>query len=168
VLQEIWRLWWDLWDWCVLFLCNTNLLLSVLIFKNEYPTNYYFQSPKKVIEDINNVGHEFGEGTRICVRLTVTGRTYKVELEPTAPMLLVKALKETDRNGGSHKGNISLEEIIQIARVLRPKSLAASFQGTVKEILGTAKIIVGITVNEQDPVEVIRSIESGEISVPTE
>lgn len=89
-------------------------------------------------------------------------------LEPTAPMLLIRALNEPEREGGGHRGNVSLEDLYQIARVLRPKSLAATFEGTIKEILGTAKSIVGITVNEQDPIEVIRSIDIGELTVPKE
>lgn len=102
--------------------------------------------------------------------MIVTGRNYKIVLEPTAPMLLIRALNETDRGqlGGAHRGNISIEDVIQVARVLRPKSLAATFEGTVKEILGTAKSIVGITVNNQDPLEVIRSIENAEIVLPKE
>jgi large subunit ribosomal protein L12e len=125
-------------------------------------------SPKKVAEEIDKVGSEFRSGERICVRMFVTGRSYRMVLEPTAPMLLIRALNEPEREGGGHRGNVSLEDLYQIARVLRPKSLAATFEGTIKEILGTAKSIVGITVNEQDPIEVIRSIELGELTVPKE
>ncbi len=35
-----------------------------------------------------------------------------------------------------HDGNVSLDEIIKIARIMRPRSLAKAFDGTVKEILG--------------------------------
>jgi len=35
-----------------------------------------------------------------------------------------------------HDGNVSLDEIIKIARIMRPRSLAKTFDGTVKEILG--------------------------------
>ncbi len=83
-------------------------------------------------------------------------------LEPTASLLLIKA------RGEDRTGNVSLEDVFQIARVLRPKSLAATYQGTVKEILGTAKSIIGLTVNGQDPLEVTRAVESGAIVVPKE
>lgn len=36
-----------------------------------------------------------------------------------------------------HDGNVSLDEIYKIARIMRPRSLAKTFDGTVKEILGT-------------------------------
>lgn len=35
-----------------------------------------------------------------------------------------------------HDGNVSLDEIYKIARIMRPRSLAKTFDGTVKEILG--------------------------------
>jgi ribosomal protein L11 len=35
-----------------------------------------------------------------------------------------------------HDGNVSLDEIFKIARIMRPRSLAKTFDGTVKEILG--------------------------------
>jgi large subunit ribosomal protein L12e len=35
-----------------------------------------------------------------------------------------------------HDGNVSLDEIFKIARIMRPRSLAKAFDGTVKEILG--------------------------------
>ena len=37
-----------------------------------------------------------------------------------------------------HSGNISLDDVYEIARVMRDRSCAASFAGTVKEMLGTA------------------------------
>lgn len=38
-----------------------------------------------------------------------------------------------------HSGNITLDEVISIARTMRPRSMARTLAGTVKEILGTAK-----------------------------
>jgi len=35
-----------------------------------------------------------------------------------------------------HDGNITLEEIIDIARIMRPRSMARELRGTVKEIFG--------------------------------
>ncbi len=37
-----------------------------------------------------------------------------------------------------HSGNITLDQIIDIARIMRPRSMAKTLSGTVKEILGTA------------------------------
>lgn len=39
-----------------------------------------------------------------------------------------------------HNGNITLEEIINIAKTMRPRSMARKLDGTVKEVLGTAQV----------------------------
>lgn len=52
-----------------------------------------------------------------------------------------------------HSGNLSLDEIIEIARVMRDRSCAKVLAGTVKEILGTA-VSVGCTVDGSDPREI--------------
>lgn len=39
-----------------------------------------------------------------------------------------------------HSGNISIDEIINIARVMRPRSMARKLEGTVKEVLGTCQV----------------------------
>ena len=60
-----------------------------------------------------------------------------------------------------------MDEIFEIARTMKTKSLAKELSGCVKEILGTAQSI-GCTVNGQPPHDVIEGIDSGEIEVPDE
>lgn len=36
-----------------------------------------------------------------------------------------------------HNGNLTLEDVYEVARVMRDRSCAAAFAGTVKEMLGT-------------------------------
>jgi len=64
-----------------------------------------------------------------------------------------------------HNGNIALEEIIKIARIMRPRSMAKEFSGTVKEILGTATS-VGCTIEGQNPRDIIAQINDGTIEIP--
>lgn len=66
-----------------------------------------------------------------------------------------------------HSGNISLDEVFEIARTMRSKSLAKSLAGGVKEILGTAQS-VGCTVDGKPPHDVIEAIDAGETEVPDE
>ena len=66
-----------------------------------------------------------------------------------------------------HTGNISLDEIIEIARTMKSKSLAKDLAGGAKEILGTAQS-VGCTVDGQPPHDIIDGINSGEIEIPDE
>lgn len=64
-----------------------------------------------------------------------------------------------------HSGNVTLDEIVDIARIMKPKSLAKELAGCVKEILGTAQSI-GCTVDGQPPHDVIDGINSGEVEIP--
>ena len=61
-----------------------------------------------------------------------------------------------------HSKSIALDEIIEIARTMRFKSLSKELKGTVKEILGTA-FSVGCQVDGRSPKDISDDIESGEI-----
>lgn len=52
-----------------------------------------------------------------------------------------------------HTGNIPLDQIIEIARIMRSRSCAKNLAGTVKEILGTC-VSVGCTVEGSSPMDV--------------
>lgn len=64
-----------------------------------------------------------------------------------------------------HSGNITMDDVFNIARVMRERSLARHFSGTVKEILGTAQS-VGCTVDGSLPHDMIDQVNSGDIEVP--
>lgn len=91
---------------------------------------------------------------------------------PTASALILKELKEPPRDRKKvknivHSGNISLDAVINIARLLRHKSMAKSLQGTVKEVLGTA-FTIGCKVNGQSPKDIQEAIDAGTTSIPRE
>ena len=88
---------------------------------------------------------------------------------PTAAPLVIKALKEGPRDrkkvkNVKHNGNLKIDDIIEIAKKLRPKSFAREFKGTVKEVLGTC-VSVGCTVDNKNPKEVSKLIDDGEIEI---
>lgn len=66
-----------------------------------------------------------------------------------------------------HTGNITFDEILDIARTMRSKSLAKTLANGAKEILGTAQS-VGCTIDGQPPHDIIDQINNGEIEVPDE
>lgn len=66
-----------------------------------------------------------------------------------------------------HNGNITFDDVLSTARVMRPRSMARELSGTVKEILGTAQS-VGCTVDGRAPHDIIDDINSGSIEVPSE
>ena len=126
-------------------------------------------SPKKVGDDIAK-GTQDWKGLRITVRLTIQNRAATVDVVPSASSLVIKALNEPPRDRKKvknikHNGNLTLDQIFDIARTMRPRSLARTFAGTVKEILGTANSI-GCTVDGQKPKAVQVAIDNNEIEVP--
>ncbi|KAI9002676.1 60S ribosomal protein L12.1/L12A [Gaertneriomyces semiglobifer] len=128
-------------------------------------------SPKKVGEDIAKATKDW-KGLRITVRLVIQNRQAAVEVLPSASSLVIKALKEPARDRKKeknikHSGNITLDQVIEIARKMRFKSLAKELRGTVREILGTA-FSVGCTVDGQSPQDVSEKVASGEIDIPEE
>ena len=59
---------------------------------------------------------------------------------PTASALIMKELKEPPRDRKKvknikHSGNVTLDAIINIARIMRSKSMAKKLVGTVKEVI---------------------------------
>jgi len=128
-------------------------------------------SPKKVGEDIAKATTAW-KGLRVTVQLTIQNRQAQVAVVPSASSLVIRALKEPPRDRKKeknikHGGNIPLEEIYEIARTMRFKSLAKDLAGGVKEILGTAQS-VGCTVDSRPPHDIIDAINAGEIDVPDE
>ena len=86
---------------------------------------------------------------------------------PTASALIIRALKEPPRDRKKeknikHSKSVPLDEVIEIARTMRYKSMAKDLKGTVKEILGTA-FSVGCQVDGRSPKAISDDIESGEI-----
>merc|ERR1712111_333498 len=100
------------------------------------------------------------------------GRQATATVVPSAAALIIKALKEPPRDRKNvknikHNGNITMDDIINAARVMRPRSMSRNLSGVVKEILGTAQS-VGCTIDGQDPHDIIDGINDGSIEVPEE
>mmetsp|Transcript_5622 Transcript_5622/g.7482 ORF Transcript_5622/g.7482 Transcript_5622/m.7482 type:complete len:166 (+) Transcript_5622:16-513(+) len=128
-------------------------------------------SPKKVGEDIQKATMDW-KGIKVTVKLSVVNRVATPTIIPTASALIMRELKETPRDRKKvknvvHNGNITLDAVIEIARVMRFKSMAKKLSGTVKEILGTC-FSIGCTVNGQSPHALQKEIEDGEITIPEE
>ena len=81
------------------------------------------QSPKKVGDDIAKATKNY-KGMGVTVMLSCKNRVAEVSVVPSASTLILKALKEPPRDRKKvkhvkHSGNVSLDEIIQIAREVR-------------------------------------------------
>jgi len=128
-------------------------------------------NPRKVGDDIAKATQAY-KGLRLTVRLVIQNRQAKVEIVPSASTLIIKALKEPVRDRKKeknikHDGNLTLDEVIEIARTMREKSYAKDLSGVVREILGTC-FSIGCTVEGQSPVDITEQIKNGEIDIPSE
>ena len=113
--------------------------------------------PKKVGEDIQKATKDW-KGIKVQVQVKVQNKQCEVSVMDTAGPLILKALKEPPRDRKKvknvvHNGNITLDTMIEIAKKMRPKSMAAEFTGTVLEVLGTA-VSVGCTVDGANPKDI--------------
>uniref|UniRef100_A0A2K6Q4X5 Large ribosomal subunit protein uL11 n=1 Tax=Rhinopithecus roxellana TaxID=61622 RepID=A0A2K6Q4X5_RHIRO len=119
-------------------------------------------SPKKVGDDIADIAKATGDwkGLRITVKLTIQNRQTQIEVVPSASALIIKKQKNI-----KHSGNITFDEIINIARQMRHRSLARELSGTIKEILGTAQSVGG-NVDGCHPHDIIDDINSGAVECP--
>ncbi|RXH83568.1 hypothetical protein DVH24_005821 [Malus domestica] len=92
----------------------------------------------------------------ITVKLTVQNKQAKVLVVLSAAVLVIiggRTEPERDRKKTKnikHSGNISLDDVIEIAKVMRNRSMPKELAATVKEILGTC-VSVGCTVVEKEP-----------------
>jgi len=125
-------------------------------------------SPKKVGDDIAKATTEW-KGLRITVKLTIQNRQAEVSVVPNAASLLVKELKEPPRDrkkvkNVKHDGNVGFDAVIEIAKIMRPRSCGKTLQDTVKEILGTARS-VGCTIDNEAPQLIIEKLNAGELTV---
>eukprot|EP00759_Apiculatamorpha_spiralis_P011335 PhF_6_TR18730/c0_g1_i1/m.27363/K02870/RP-L12e, RPL12; large subunit ribosomal protein L12e len=121
---------------------------------------------KKVGEDIQKATKDW-KGLKVTCMLKIKNRQAEVSVTPSAASLIIKALKEPPRDRKKvknikHSGNITYNEVLSIAKTVRPKSMARTMAGTVKEVLGTAQS-VGCTVQNLPPHDLIEQIKAGKL-----
>merc|ERR1719189_1577688 len=107
------------------------------------------------------------KGLRCTVKLIIQNRQAQIEIIPSAATYIIKALDEPERDRKKekhpeHDGNLTLDQIYDIARKMREKSMAHKFSGTVKEILGTC-VSVGCTVEGESPTDIQEAIDDGSV-----
>ena len=128
--------------------------------------------PKKIIEDIVKETMKDWKGLRVTVNLIVQNEQAKVVVVSSDVSLVIKALKEPKRDRKKmknikHNVNISIDNVIEIARVMRLMSMAKELSRLVKETLGTS-LSVGYMVDGKDPKDVQAEIDKGEVEIPKE
>jgi large subunit ribosomal protein L11 len=82
---------------------------------------------------------------------------------PTTSALIVSELG-VEKGSGTPKtekiGNLSMEQVVRIAKVKGTELLAKNLKAAVKEILGSC-VSMGVTVENKDPREVQKEMDEG-------
>jgi len=118
-----------------------------------------------VVAKINEMTKDYA-GMRVPVKIIVDVETKEFEVEvgvPTTSALIVKELgveKGSGAAGTEIVGNLTMQQVIKIAKIKRPQLLAKTLKAAVKEILGTC-VSMGVTVENKDPRVIQREINEG-------
>jgi large subunit ribosomal protein L11 len=118
-----------------------------------------------IVNKINEVTKDYS-GMKVPVKISVNTDNKEFEVTvgtPTASALLVSELGVTKGSGTPNTekvGDLSLEQVVKIAKMKSADVLARDLKGAVKEILGTG-VSMGVTVDGKDPREVQKEINEG-------
>ncbi len=120
---------------------------------------------KAVIDAINERTKDFA-GMKVPVKVIVDEETKEFEIEvgtPPVSQLIKKELgveKLSQQPGRDFVGNLSMEQVVKIARMKREGMLVKSLKSAVKTVIGTC-VSAGVMVEGKDPKEVIKEINEG-------
>jgi large subunit ribosomal protein L11 len=118
-----------------------------------------------IVNKINELTKDYA-GMKVPVKVAVDPETKAFEVTvgtPTASALIVSELKIEKGSGtpSTQKvGNLSMEQLVRIAKLKRLELLSQTLKLSAKEILGTC-VSMGITIEGKDPREVQKEIDEG-------
>lgn len=118
-----------------------------------------------IVNKINELTKDYA-GMKVPVKIVVDPETKEFEVTmgtPTTSALIVSALK-IEKGSGNPKdekvGDLTMPQVVSLAKKKRPELLAKSLKLAAKEVLGSC-VSMGVTVEGKDPREVQREIDEG-------
>jgi large subunit ribosomal protein L11 len=118
-----------------------------------------------IVNKINELTKDYS-GMKVPVKVIVDPDTKAFEVNigtPTTSALIVNELKIEKGSGtpSTQKvGNLTMDQIVRIAKMKRPELLARNLKNAAKEVLG-ACVSMGVTADGKDPREVQKEIDQG-------
>ncbi len=118
-----------------------------------------------IVNKINEITKDYS-GMKVPVKISVNTENKEFEVSvgtPTASALLVSELGVTKGSGAPNTqkiGDLSMEQMVKIAKMKGADVLARDLKAAVKEILGTS-VSMGVTVEGKDPRAVQKEIDEG-------
>jgi large subunit ribosomal protein L11 len=124
---------------------------------------------KQVVDKINEATKDY-DGLNVPVKIIVhDDRSFDIEVGiPPVSALIKRELgieKGSASPGREFTGDLTLEQLIKIAKLKKEQSLSYDLKGVVKEVLGTC-VSMGIKVEGKDPKEIAKEIDGGKIEIP--
>lgn len=118
-----------------------------------------------VVNEINALTKDY-VGMRVPVRVHVDSETKTFQVEvgvPTTSALIVKEAGIPKGSGtpkSSYAGNLSMAQIVKIAKAKAQQSYGSSIRSVAQEIVGSC-ISMGVQVEGRDPREISNEISAG-------
>ena len=117
-----------------------------------------------IVKSINDKTKDFN-GMTMPVTVTVDSETkqfeIKVKTPPTSQLIKKSAgIKKGRKEKDEIAGNVTIEQIIEIANTKKDASLGKTLKDISKEVIGTC-LTMGVTVEGKDPRDVINEINKG-------
>lgn len=119
----------------------------------------------QVVNTINEKTKKF-EGMKVPVKIIVDPKTKEFEIKVGTPPASALILKELGVEKGSSSartekiGNLTIDQVIKIARMKYDDLLGKDLKKKVKEIVGSC-VSIGVTIEGKSPKEVQKEIEQG-------
>ena len=118
-----------------------------------------------IVNKINELTKDFA-GMKVPVKITVDPENKQFEVTmgtPTTSALIVSELKIEKGSGKPNVdkvGNLSMAQVIDLAKKKRLELLAKTLKLATKEVLGSC-VSMGVTVEGRDPREAQREVDEG-------
>jgi large subunit ribosomal protein L11 len=119
----------------------------------------------QVIQKINEATKSF-EGIQVPVELNIDAATKNFDVKVFSPPVsgLIKRELKIEKGSGAQKkvkvGNMSIEQIISVAKAKEGSLLCKDFKSSVKTVVGTC-VSLGILIENKPAVEVENEIDEG-------
>ncbi len=119
----------------------------------------------QVVKEINDKTKEYA-GMKVPVEIEVDLETRQFEVRvgtPPTSMLILRELgleKGSSDAGGKKVGDLSMKQVVKIAKIKLNDANTKDLKKVVKQVLGTA-LSMGVTIEGKDPREVQREIDQG-------
>jgi len=118
-----------------------------------------------IVNKINEITKEYA-GMKVPVKISVDTEDKSFEVTvgtPTTSALIVAELKIEKGSSTPNSvkvGDLSMEQILKIAKIKGPQLLAPNLKKAAKEVLGSC-VSIGVTVEGKDPRDVQKEIDAG-------